>query len=164
MSSDTDNQRKTERSLERQHWSCAAALALAAASVGCALDGVRPMASLSAGSLSAGRSDRGTCEGLYVQSIWKGEDLSGPECASYAAPGGTTAGAQELEYDRRRVQKVCEQAQLRKTLHSTVSDCRQPRNTRMGQATAWPMKHKYCWPERSGDSENGGTFFDPSQF
>jgi hypothetical protein len=78
---------------------------------GCALGTVRPMASV-----GVEVADRGTCEGKYVQSIWKGEDLSGPECATYVAVEGPGP-----DYDRRRVQKVCEQTQIRTILSGEAS-------------------------------------------
>jgi hypothetical protein len=79
--------------------------------LGCSLGGGRPVQSV-----AIAAADRGTCEGLYVQSIWKGEDISGPECASYTAL--TTS---EPEFDPRRVQKVCEQTQIRTILSGEPS-------------------------------------------
>src|SRR5262245_51266025 len=120
MSFNADNPRRTERSLQRQRWACTSALAALAAllssAAGCALDGMRPMSSV-----GVPVADRGTCEGLYVQSIWKGEDLSGPECASYGSAAGPDGREHEPEYDRRRVQKVCEQTQMRTILSGEAS-------------------------------------------
>ncbi|MEY2936077.1 MAG: hypothetical protein RL033_6826 [Pseudomonadota bacterium] len=80
-------------------------------STGCALGTVRPLQSV-----GVEIADRGTCEGKYVQSIWKGEDISGPECATYVAVEGPGP-----DFDRRRVQKVCEQTQIRTILSGEAS-------------------------------------------
>lgn len=87
------------------------ALAACALLVGCALGSGRPMQAV-----SVGIADRSTCEGLYVQSIWKGEDLGGPQCQSYVALEGNAES-----YNQRRVQKVCEQTQIRTILSGEAS-------------------------------------------
>jgi hypothetical protein len=56
-------------------------------------------------------AERGSCESSYVSSIWKGEDISGTECAGYFALAGLVSGHQ-----RARVVSVCEHAQIRSIL------------------------------------------------
>jgi hypothetical protein len=56
-------------------------------------------------------ADRGSCESSYVSSIWKGEDVSGTECAGYFALAGQASG-----HERARVVSVCEHAQIRSIL------------------------------------------------
>ena len=53
-------------------------------------------------------AERARCEDSYIESIWKGQDLTGPECA---APVG--AGAATATYQRDRVQSICEGAEIR---------------------------------------------------
>jgi ribosomal protein S3AE len=62
-------------------------------------------------SAAATVADTGTCVDKHVKSIWKGEDISGPECVGFVA-------YHELapDVDRRRIQKVCERTQIRTVL------------------------------------------------
>jgi hypothetical protein len=61
-------------------------------------------------------ADTATCVDKQVKSIWKGEDISGPECVGFVA-------YHELapEVDRRRIQKVCERTQIRTILTGEAS-------------------------------------------
>jgi hypothetical protein len=58
------------------------------------------------------------CEDRYVESIWKGRDVSGPECAAYVAYDGATP-----DYDASRIASVClgaEKRALRSDVPMTV--------------------------------------------
>lgn len=114
MSSDAHNQRSRKPSPARERVglsACVAVVLSASLMAGCMLDGVRPVQSAGAGIV-----DRSTCEGLYVQSIWKGEDLGGAQCQSHVALAGDPPS-----YDQRRVKKVCEQTQIRTILSGEAS-------------------------------------------
>jgi hypothetical protein len=102
-----DMQRDVRRALGRS----AALTGLAAAAlclVGCLSEQLSARSPQSFGGVLA---DRATCEGRYVRSIWKGEDVSGPECSAYAAYAGHAP-----EYDGGRIQRVCEHAEIRTIL------------------------------------------------
>lgn len=119
MSSNANFQRISKRSPARERGggalvSSAVAVAVLFAgglSAGCGLGSAQPVQSV-----DVSMADRSTCEGLYVQSIWKGHDLGGAQCQSYAAPEGSAQS-----YDQRRVQKVCEQTQIRTILSGEPS-------------------------------------------
>jgi hypothetical protein len=55
--------------------------------------------------------DRATCVDRHVQSIWKGEDIAGPECTGFIAQDRFAADA-----ELRRFRKVCERTQIRTIL------------------------------------------------
>jgi hypothetical protein len=55
----------------------------------------------------AGAPDLATCENRYVESIWQGRDLSGPECGRYVDGDGYPS-----RYRRARIQNVCDGAAI----------------------------------------------------
>jgi hypothetical protein len=55
----------------------------------------------------ANAPDLASCESRYVESIWQGRDLSGPECARYVDADGYPS-----QYRRARIQNVCDGAAI----------------------------------------------------
>jgi hypothetical protein len=59
------------------------------------------------GAPASNAPDLATCEDRYIESIWRGRDLSGPECAGYIDADGSTP-----RYRRARIQNVCDGAAI----------------------------------------------------
>jgi hypothetical protein len=67
-----------------------------------------PSPSMATVSVTEAPASRVRCEDSYIESIWKGRDSSGPECAAYVAYDGSTP-----DYNTARIASVCLGAETR---------------------------------------------------
>lgn len=79
--------------------------ARANAAAGSAVPAAAP--AVATGAPAPNTPDLATCEDRYIESIWQGRDLNGPECASYLDADGSTP-----HYRRARIQNVCDGAAI----------------------------------------------------
>jgi hypothetical protein len=94
--------------------------------------------------------DRATCVDRHIQSIWKGEDIAGSACAGFIAREEFA-----LEAERRRIQKVCERAQIR-TILTGEAPAPFTRQTCAARAMldAPPAIRRTCWAVARAQSLN----------